>query len=164
MAGTTGAFQSPPTKIRDRPNFHNIRRAAVKRAADSRGRMRSATLVPRPVGPASPVLREEEVMAKKVKDATDGAQKASEPKKSDEKIGKRGSALSLKVLEQAEANTREAFAALRAAAAAGSPAQVAKIQSDYLRDQGARALAHAREIGDLIMRFGGEAAGAGKKR
>jgi hypothetical protein len=67
------------------------------------------------------------------------------------------------VIEHAEANTREAFAAMRAAAGAKNPADVAKIQGDYLRQQGARSLAHAREIGDLIMQFGRDAVGNGKK-
>jgi hypothetical protein len=40
---------------------------------------------------------------------------------------------------------------------------VAKIQGDYLKQQGARALAHAREIGELILRFGRDAVGEGKK-
>jgi hypothetical protein len=113
--------------------------------------------------------------AKRAKDATDraaGAAKAAadrveaagdKVRKSGEKIAKQGSAVSLKVIEHAETNTREAFAAMRAAAAAGNPAEVAKIQGDYLRQQGARSLAHAREIGDLILQFGRDAVGAGKK-
>jgi hypothetical protein len=52
---------------------------------------------------------------------------------------------------------------MRAAAGAKNPAEVAKIQGDYLRQQGARSLAHAREIGDLIMQFGRDAVGNGKK-
>ena len=113
--------------------------------------------------------------AKRAKDATDraaGAAKAAadrveaagdKVRKSGEKIARQGSAVSLKVIEHAETNTREAFAAMRAAAAAGNPAEVAKIQGDYLRQQGARSLAHAREIGDLILQFGRDAVGAGKK-
>lgn len=78
-------------------------------------------------------------------------------KASGEKLAKQGSAVSIKVIEHAEANTREAFVAMRAAASAKNATQVAKIQGDYLRDQGARALAHAREIGELIMKFGRDA-------
>ncbi len=44
----------------------------------------------------------------------------------------------MKVLEHAETNTREAFAAMRKAAGAKNPAEVAKIQGEYLREQGAR--------------------------
>jgi len=114
--------------------------------------------------------------AKRAKDATDRAATAAKGvadrveaagenvRKSGEKIAKQGSAVSLKVIEQAEANTREAFTALRAAAAAaGNPTEVAKIQGDYLRQQGARSMAQAREIGELILQFGRDAVGAGKK-
>ena len=67
------------------------------------------------------------------------------------------------MIEQAESNAREAFAAMRAAASAKNPAEIARIQGDYLRDQGARSLAQAREIGELIMSFGRDAMGGGKK-
>jgi Phasin protein len=85
-------------------------------------------------------------------------------KSSGEKLVKQGSAVSLKVIEHAESNTREAFAAMRAAAGAKTPAEVAKIQGDYLRDQGARALAHAREVGELILQFGRDAVGSDEKK
>ena len=113
--------------------------------------------------------------AKATKDAADraaaGAKSAADRvedigatiRKSGEKLAKQGNSVSMKVIEHAETNTREAFAAMRAAAAAANPAEVAKIQGDYLRQQGARSLAHAREIGDLIMQFGKDAVGAGKK-
>ena len=124
--------------------------------------------------------------AKRAKEATDRAAKATKEaadraaagaksaadrvedigatiRKSGEKLAKQGNSVSMKVIEHAETNTREAFAAMRAAAAAANPADVAKIQGDYLRQQGARSLAHAREIGDLIMQFGKDAVGAGKK-
>ena len=68
-----------------------------------------------------------------------------------------------RLLEHAEENTRQAFAAMRAAAAAKNPAEVARIQGDYLKQQGARALTHAREIGELILQFGRDAMGEGKR-
>ena len=113
--------------------------------------------------------------AKAAKDATDrtakGAKSAADRvenigatiRKSGEKLAKQGNSVSMKVIEHAEANTREAFAAMRAAAAAKSPADVAKIQGDYLRDQSARSMAHAREIGELIMQFGNDATRTGRK-
>lgn len=112
--------------------------------------------------------------AKAAKTATDrvaaGAKSAADRvedvganiRKSGEKLAKQGNSVSMKVIEHAETNTREAFAAMRAAAAAKNPAEVAKIQGEYLRQQGARALTHAREIGDLIMQFGKDAIGARK--
>jgi hypothetical protein len=106
--------------------------------------------------------------AKAAADRVDGARetlkKSGEKiKASGEKIAKQGSAVSMKMIEHAEENTHQAFAAMRAAAGAKNPAEVAKIQGDYLKQQGARALAHAREIGDLILRFGRDAVGEGKK-
>ena len=77
-------------------------------------------------------------------------------KASGEKVAEGSSAMGLKVIDQAEQNAREAFAAMRAAAGAKDLTQVMKIQSDYLREQGSRSMAQAREIGELIMQFGRE--------
>lgn len=69
------------------------------------------------------------------------------------------SQIGLTVLSQAEANTQEAFRAMRAAAAASDVNEVMRIQSDYIREQGNRSMAQAREIGDLIAQFGRAAMG-----
>jgi hypothetical protein len=66
-------------------------------------------------------------------------------------------AVSMKVIDQAEENTRHAFAAMRAAAQAGSLTDVMKVQTDYIREQSSRSMTQAREIGELILRFGREA-------
>jgi len=79
-------------------------------------------------------------------------------KASGEKMAQNGSTVGLKVLDQAETNAREAFTAMRAAAGAKDLGEVMRIQSDYLREQGSRSLAQAREIGELIMQFGRESA------
>ena len=78
---------------------------------------------------------------------------------SGEKMAESGSALGMKLLDQAEHNTREAFAAMRAAAGAKDAGEVMRIQSDYLRDQGGRAMTQAREIGEMIASFGRAAIG-----
>jgi hypothetical protein len=70
-----------------------------------------------------------------------------------------GSQLGLAILSQAEANTQEAFRAMRAAAQANDVAEVMRIQSDYLRDQGARSMAQAREVSEMIAQFGRSAIG-----
>ncbi len=70
-----------------------------------------------------------------------------------------GSQLGLRILSQAEANTQEAFRAMRAAAQANDLSEVMRIQSDYLREQGNRSLAQAREVGELIAAFGRNAVG-----
>ncbi len=70
-----------------------------------------------------------------------------------------GSQLGLRILSQAEANTQEAFRAMRAAAQANDVNEVMRIQSDYLREQGARSMTQAREVGEMIAQFGRQALG-----
>lgn len=83
-------------------------------------------------------------------------------KASGQKMAEGGSTIGLKMLDQAESNTREAFAAMRAAAGAKDISDVMRIQSDFLRDQGNRSMAQAREIGELIMQFGRDAVGSAR--
>lgn len=73
------------------------------------------------------------------------------------KAAENSSALSMKVIDHAEENTRQAFAALRAAAKAGGVSELMRVQTDYVRDQGARSMAQVKEIGDMIASFGREA-------
>ncbi|OQW74572.1 MAG: phasin [Sphingomonas sp. 28-62-20] len=109
--------------------------------------------------------------ADKVKDTinekiVDPAKKAGEAMKSSgAKLAEGGSTVGMKMLDQAEENTRQAFAAMRAAAQAKDLTEVMKVQGDFLRDQGTRSMSQAREIGDLIMQFGKEAVAplSGKK-
>jgi len=75
------------------------------------------------------------------------------------KLVEGGPMISGKMIDHAEANTREAFAAMRAAAKAKDLTEVMKIQGDYLREQGSRNIAQAREIGELIMNIGKNAVG-----
>ncbi len=70
-----------------------------------------------------------------------------------------GYAISLKMINQAEANTHEAFAAMRHAASAKDISEIMKIQGDFLREQGNRSVAQAREIGEMISQFGRDALG-----
>lgn len=65
-------------------------------------------------------------------------------------------AVSMKMIDQAEENTRQAFAAMRAAAQASSLTDVMKVQTDFIREQSSRSMSQAREIGELIVRFGRE--------
>ena len=105
-------------------------------------------------------MADEKTTTEQVKDTIndkliDPMKRAGEAMKaSGEKIAEGSSAVGLKVIDQAEANAREAFAAMRAAASAKDLAEVMKIQGDYLREQSTRSLAQAREIGELIVQFG----------
>ena len=93
-------------------------------------------------------------------DITDRVKAAGEKMRaSGEKIAERGSELSMKLLDQAEQNTREAFNAMRAAAQSRDLSEVMHVQGEYLREQGARSLAQAREIGEMIANFGRETIG-----
>lgn len=88
----------------------------------------------------------------------DPARRAGEAvRESGRKVADGGSAIGLKVIEQAERNSHEAFAAMREAASAKDLSDVMRIQGDYLRQQGQRSLDQAREIGELIMQFGRDA-------
>ena len=62
--------------------------------------------------------------------------------------------LNAKVIDHAEENVREAFRALRAAAGSTSVQDVVKAQTDYVKDQGARSMTQAKEIGEMIANFG----------
>jgi hypothetical protein len=98
----------------------------------------------------------------KVKDTindriVDPAKKAGEAmRQSGAKIAEGGSTVSMRLIDQAEQNAREAFAALRAAAGAKDLSEVMKVQGDYLREQGSRSMTQAKEIGELIVKIGQE--------
>ena len=78
-------------------------------------------------------------------------------KESGQKMAEGGSTIGVKMIDQAESNAREAFAAMRDAAKAKDLSEVMKIQGDYMREQGQRSMTQAREIGELIMQFGRDA-------
>ena len=105
----------------------------------------------------------EKGMGDKVKDTinekiVDPAKKAGEAMRaSGAKMAEGGSTVSMKLIDQAENNARQAFAAMRAAAAAKDLSEVMKVQGDYLREQGSRSMSQAREIGELIMQIGRDA-------
>lgn len=80
-------------------------------------------------------------------------------KQGGQQMAQGGQDLGLKLLDQAETNTREAFRAMREAAQAKDVSEVMKIQGDYLREAGGRSVAQAREIGELIASFGRQAMG-----
>jgi len=94
-----------------------------------------------------------EKMADPVKKAGEAIREAGS------KMTESSSTVGLKMLDQAETNTREAFQAMRAAASAKDLSEVMKIQGDFIRDQGSRSMGQAREIGELIMQFGRDAVG-----
>jgi phasin family protein len=108
------------------------------------------------------MMAKEKTTTDKVKETidemVDPMKKAGEAiRASGAKLAKGSSDVGMKMIEQAELNAREAFTAMRAAAAAKDLSEVMKIQGEFLREQGSRSMANAREIGELIMQFGREA-------
>jgi len=101
--------------------------------------------------------------SEKVRDAfsekvVDPAKRAGEAlKETGGKIAEGGATIGKTMIDQAEQNAREAFAAMREAASAKDLTQVMKIQGDYLREQSQRSMSQAREIGEMIMKFGKDA-------
>ena len=76
---------------------------------------------------------------------------------SGQKVAEGSATIGLKIIEQAERNSHQAFEAMREAAKAKDLSDVMRIQSDYLREQSQRSMNQAREIGELIMQFGRDA-------
>lgn len=74
-----------------------------------------------------------------------------------ERIAATNQTIGIKVIDQAQRNAAEAFAAMRQAAQAKDVSDVMRIQGDYLREQAQRSMAQAREIGELIASFGRDA-------
>lgn len=90
--------------------------------------------------------------------ATDGLKRAGEAMRSAATgAASNAAALNAKVIDHAEENVRSAFAALRAAAGAKSVQDVLKAQGDYVKEQGARSLSQAKEVGEMIAQFGRDA-------
>jgi hypothetical protein len=88
----------------------------------------------------------------------DPARRAGEAMRATGQKAADGSAtLGLKIIEQAERNSHQAFEAMREAAKARDLSDVIRIQSEFLRQQGQRSMNQAREIGELIMQFGRDA-------
>lgn len=107
-------------------------------------------------------------MTDKIRDAftdtiIDPARKAGEAlRDAGSKMAESSATVGVRMLDQAEANTREAFAAMRAAAAAKDLSEVMKIQGDFLREQSSRSVGQAREISELILQFGRDAVSAAR--
>ncbi|MDQ2892240.1 MAG: phasin family protein [Pseudomonadota bacterium] len=78
-------------------------------------------------------------------------------KASGKKVAEGGSTISARLIDQAETNAKQAFAAMREAAKANDISEVMRVQGDYMRNQAQRSVEQAREIGELIVQFGKEA-------
>ena len=89
------------------------------------------------------------------------AQRAGEAiRQGGQKIAENNQQIGVKMIDQAEQNTAQAFAAMRQAAQAKDLSDVMRIQGEYLREQSQRSMNQAREIGEMIVQFGRDAVGA----
>lgn len=96
-----------------------------------------------------------------VRGAADRMRQAGEAvRDTGQKAMENNQAIGLKMIDQAETNAHEAFAAMRKAAQANDLQSVMQVQAEYMREQSSRSMAQAREIGELIARFGRDAIGA----
>ncbi len=133
------------------------------KAAIDKGASKAKAATDKAAGTAKSATERMRAGAEKARDTfsekvVDPAKRAGEAmKESGQKIAEGGSTIGMKMIDQAEQNAREAFAAMREAAKAKDLADVMKIQGDYLREQGSRGVAQAREIGELIVQFGRDA-------
>ncbi len=73
-----------------------------------------------------------------------------------EKVVETSSTLNAKMIDHAEANLREAFAAMRAAAGSKSITEVMAAQSAYVREQSERGMTQVKEIGEIVANLGRE--------
>jgi hypothetical protein len=96
--------------------------------------------------------------AKMAEKASETAKKAGKSMKDTAaRAAANAAALNGTVIDHAEENTRAAFAALRSAASVKSVKDLAKIQADYVKEQGARSMTQVKQVGDLIAQFGRDA-------
>ncbi len=120
-----------------------------------------ATAAPKATPAPEVKTTSEDVSAKAAKamaKLTEPVKKAGKAvKESTERAVKRTAALNVTVIDHAESNTREAFAAMRQVAAAESVKDIVKIQTKFVRDQSERSMKQVRELGDMIAQFGREA-------
>jgi phasin family protein len=66
-------------------------------------------------------------------------------------------AINTRVIDHAESNAREAFAAMRQVATAKTLQDVVKVQSAFVKQQSERSSAQVREVGEMIASFGRDA-------
>lgn len=103
--------------------------------------------------------------AEKPKKDKSAAERIAEPVKAAGKSIREGASqamqntasINTKVIDHAESNAREAFAAMRRVAGAKSVQEVVKVQTDFVKEQSARTTTQVREVGEMIAGFGRDA-------
>lgn len=62
--------------------------------------------------------------------------------------------LNARVIDHAEENAKEAFAALRKIATSKDVKDIVNIQTSFVKEQSARSVAQVKEVGEMIAAFG----------
>ena len=112
----------------------------------------SNTKSPEPPTPKEHIMADDKSMADRI---IEPLKKGGEQvRAAGEKLMADSSTVNLKVLDHAQKNAMEAFTAMRAAASSSSLKEVMEIQSNFIREQAARSMEQAREVGEMIAQFG----------
>ena len=97
----------------------------------------------------------EHVVDEAVEDAGNAAQKAGKKmRETAERAMGNAAKLNARVIDHAEENAKEAFAALRKIATSKDVKDIVKIQTSFVKEQSARSVAQVREVGEMIAAFG----------
>lgn len=97
----------------------------------------------------------EHAVEEAVEDAGNAAQKAGKKMRATAEHAMANAArLNARVIDHAEENAKEAFAALRKIATTKDVKDIVKIQTSFVKEQSARSVAQVKEVGEMIASFG----------
>ncbi len=90
-----------------------------------------------------------------VEDAGNAVEKAGKKiRETAEHAMNNAAALNARVIDHAEENAKEAFAALRKIATSKDVKDIVQVQTAFVKEQSARSVAQVKEVGDMIAAFG----------
>lgn len=94
-----------------------------------------------------------------VEDAESAVEKAGKKiRATAEQAMSNAAALNARVIDHAEENAKEAFAAMRKIATSKDVKHIVQVQSAFVKEQSARSVAQVKEVGEMIASFGRMAA------
>ncbi|RJT24236.1 phasin family protein [Chakrabartia godavariana] len=97
----------------------------------------------------------EHVVEEAVEDAGNAAQKAGKKiRQSAERAMGNAAKLNARVIDHAEENAKEAFAAMRKIAQSKDVKDIVRVQASFVKEQSARSVAQVKEVGEMIASFG----------
>jgi hypothetical protein len=97
----------------------------------------------------------EEAVHEAVEDAGNAVEKAGKKiRETAEHAMNNAAALNARVIDHAEENAKEAFAAMRKIATSKDVKQIVQVQTAFVKEQSARSVAQVKEVGEMIASFG----------